>query len=417
MSKHQKIDLIGLIILMGFALAAFLCYLRGAYLHMPYPADTFLFVPSEKFTDFSGFYHFIASGNPYTRLDASPYYPLANFIFFLFTLLPLHLSFVIFTMIFLGFLSWFNTRALETGTRLDHMRNVFIYTFLTYPVLIAIDRGNMECVLFAFVLFFAYFFIKGRYYWSAFFLSLAIAMKAFPVLLALLFLAHRKYRVFVFTGLSTILVTLFSLTFFKCNPVDYLNMALHGRNIANDNSFSTFAGANHWIERGPGLFGVYKLALIASHAIHKMDMRRWIMLYYAAAIFTAILIAAFVIWIETILWKQIALLVFMMLLLPHISGDYRLLYVFVPMLIFVNYERVQRRDVIYATLFGLLLIPKDYFFIPHTETDALVGDGSHKLAQIGISILLNPLLLVTFSTLIITDGLKDKSEKQKCINE
>jgi hypothetical protein len=87
------------------------------------------------------------------------------------------------------------------------------------------------------------------------------------------------------------------------------------------------------------------------------------------------------------------------------------------MLIFVNYERVQRRDVIYATLFGLLLIPKDYFFIPHTETDALVGDGSHKLAQIGISILLNPLLLVTFSTLIITDGLKDKSEKQKCINE
>jgi hypothetical protein len=413
MSKQQKINLIGLIILMGFVVATFLCYMRGAYLHLPYPANTFLFHPREKFTDFTGLYHFIEGGNPYTRLDASPYYPLANLILFLFALMPLHLSFLVLTLVFLVCFAWFNARNLETGNRLEQIRNVFIFTFLTYPVLFAIDRGNMECLLFVFVLFFAFFFTKNLYYWSAFFLSLAIAMKAFPVILALLFLARRQYRAFIFTGLSTVLLTVFSLLVFKCNPVEYLNMALHGGNIAHDNTFSDIAGDNNFFQRGPTLFNIYKLALLATHAIHSMGMSRWLALYYAAAILSMILIAAYVIWVEKILWRQIALLVFAVLLLPHISGDYRLLYVFIPMLMFINYEQPQRRDVIYAVLFGLLLIPKDYFFIPHTVTNVWVDEGGHRLAQIGISILLNPLLLLTFATLIITDGFEIKFERKR----
>jgi len=412
MDKRQKINLIGLIILVGFALATFLCYFRGAYQNLPYPASTFLFKPSEAFTDFTGLYGFIAQGNPYQQLSTTPYYPLANLVIYLFTRLSLGWSFLVFVLGFLACLTWFNARNLATGDRLELVRNVFIFTFLTYPVLIALDRGNMECLLVLLVLYFAYFFSKERYYLAAFFLSLAIAMKAFPVILALLFLARRQYRAFVITGVSTVLVTLFSLAVFKCNPVEYITMALHGGNIAHDNTLSLFGGTNYVFQRGTSLFGVYKMALLTFHVIKNMDMGQWLALYYGVAVTLLGLTAVYVIWIEKKLWKQMALLVFAMLLLPHLSADYRLLYLFVPLLMFINTERSPRRDLTYAILFGLLLIPKDYYFIPDTETDALTDDNLHW-APAGISMLLNPLLLLTFATLIVAEGFKDRAERKR----
>jgi len=412
MDKRKKIDLIGFIIVAGFALAAFLCYFRGAYQNLPYPANTFLFKPSAAFTDFTGLYGFMAQGNPYEQLNASPYYPLANLVIYLFTRLSLGWSFLVFVLGFLGCLVWFNVRNLGTGDRLELVRNVFIFSFLTYPVLFALDRGNLECLLVLFVLYFAHFFSKERYYLAAFFLSLAIAMKAFPVILSLLFLARRQYRAFIVAGVSTVLVTLASLAVFKCNPVTYVSMVLHGGNIAHDNTFSAFSAANWAFQRGAGLFGVFKLALLNFHVIKLMDMSRWLALYYGVAVSLMGLIAAYVIWIEKKTWKQMALLVFAMLLLPHISSDYRLLYLFVPLLLFINAERSPRRDVVYAVLFGLLLIPKDYFFIPQTETDSLTGDNQNW-APVGISMLLNPILLLTFATLIVAEGFKERAEGKR----
>ena len=412
MDKRQKINLIGFIILAGFALATLVCYFKGAYLQRLYPENTFLFKPSAAFTDFSGLYDFMMRGNPYEQINASPYYPLANLVIFLFTLLPMGWSFLVFVLGFLAFLTWFNARNLATGDRMELVRNVFIFTCLTYPVLFALDRGNLECLLVLFVLYFAHFFMKERYELAAFFLSLAIAMKAFPVILSLLFLARRQYKAFVMTAVSTVVLTVFSLAAFRCNPVAYVSMALHGGNVAHDNTFSAFSAANWAFQRGPGLFGVYKLALLNFHVIKQMDMSWWLALYYGFAVSLMGLIAAYVIWIEKQTWKQMALLVFAMLLLPHISSDYRLLYLFVPLLLFINSERSPRRDVTYAILFGLLLIPKDYFFIPQTETDALTGDNMNW-APAGISMLLNPLLLLTFVMFIVTEGFKDRAERKR----
>ena len=66
--------------------------------------------------------------------------------------------------------------------------------FLTYPFLFTMDRGNIEILLFISLLFFLYYFLQKKFVLSAIFLSIAIAMKAFPAVFLILYLPEKKYR-------------------------------------------------------------------------------------------------------------------------------------------------------------------------------------------------------------------------------
>ena len=67
--------------------------------------------------------------------------------------------------------------------------------------------------------------------------------------------------------------------------------------------------------------------------------------------------------IETDFWKKVSLLVFIMLLFPYTSADYKLLHLFIPIVLFINNKKEEKNDLIYTILFALLLIPKNYRFI------------------------------------------------------
>lgn len=52
MEKEKKIEVLILVIVVGFALAVGFHYFQGFYLGKPYPQNTFLFRPDDKFNDF-----------------------------------------------------------------------------------------------------------------------------------------------------------------------------------------------------------------------------------------------------------------------------------------------------------------------------------------------------------------------------
>jgi len=87
-----------------------------------------------------------------------------------------------------------------------------------------------------------------------------------------------------------------------------------------------------------------------------------------------------------------------MLLTAPGSYDYRLLHVFLPLAFFVNDDSKNKNDLIYTVLFGLLLIPQSYILPVYKVT--------HVTDMIGI--FTEPLLMLTFIFLIITEGLKRK---------
>jgi hypothetical protein len=92
-----------------------------------------------------------------------------------------------------------------------------------------------------------------------------------------------------------------------------------------------------------------------------------------------------------------------MLLLPHISADYKLLHVFIPLFLFVNSEARSKLDALYVSLFGLLLIPKDYWYFSRVISDA---SGAH---DVSIAVPVNIIILIAFTLLIVISGIVRRS--------
>ena len=143
----------------------------------------------------------------------------------------------------------------------------------------------------------------------------------------------------------------------------------------------------------------YLERLWASGRLTGINMTSFLSSYVIFAGLIFIPLAAYVVFIEKIMWKRVALLVFSMLLLPQLSGDYKLIHIYLPMFLFILSIDSSRLDILYLGMFGLLMIPKDHAYLPNVYSEALNPD-------ISISVMINILLILLMATLIVYEGLK-----------
>ena len=87
---------------------------------------------------------------------------------------------------------------------------MIILTFLSYPILFTLDRGNLEALVFLFLLLFVNYYQKGDDVKSVIFLSLAIAMKLYPGVFVVLFCADKKYKNIIYTGILVLALSVLS---------------------------------------------------------------------------------------------------------------------------------------------------------------------------------------------------------------
>lgn len=257
--------------------------------------------------------------------------------------------------------------------------------FLTYPFLFVFDRGNFELVVF-FLLYLFISFYKKRPALSAVFLGLAIALKAFPVVMAGLFLADRRYRDIAISAVVSLAATFASYAFLPGGIG--VNLPLHWRNLQLYTQ--TYAVGNEGVAFGNSLWGAFKVLSLS------LGLPMPSALFYSVLVIlflSAVLL--YVVFVEKSLWKRVALLVIALNLLPQVSGDYKLLHLLLPLILFVNAQETDgiRIDRLYLLLFGFLIIPKDYYHFP-------------VLPEANLSVLLNPLLMFALTILIFVEGLK-----------
>jgi hypothetical protein len=104
------------------------------------------------------------------------------------------------------------------------------------------------------------------------------------------------------------------------------------------------------------------------------------------------LVVLYIIKCEKVLWKQVALLAFMTILLPEVTFDYKLIHLLVPAVLFISTSPGKAgEDRLYMWLFGLLFIPKAYAPIGYETT---------------IGVLLNPLLMTAMMGTIVWRGIR-----------
>jgi hypothetical protein len=306
----------------------------------------------------------------------------------------------VYSLLFALALAWFSLGYVKAGNRWESLTRVFVFTFMTYPVLFAIDRGNIETLLLILLLAFIYFFQRRRFLISSVFLALAIAMKLYPLFLLVLFVPEKKHREIGFAVVLSAVLTLTCLMCFKGGFLANLRFLLAGGNLhsALVSGEDMWLGNTSFVQRGVTLFTAIKVLLIETGAIARVDMAKLLSSYVMTAMAAAILVAAYVILIERELWKMVALLIFAILVLPQISADYKMILILIPLFLFVNSTERSRADTVYALLFGLLLIPKDYYLFSRT-----LSESGH---DISIAVFLNPAMMLLMSAMIIASGLR-----------
>jgi hypothetical protein len=418
MSSADKFRLVSTIILFGFILAVFFHAIL-AFFQLGFPFNTFLFQPWDRFKDFLILYDISKDLNPYAHI--TNYFPIAYLLFYPFTWITNpNMSLLIYLDGFCCFMCWYANYYLKAIASSfhssDYFKNLVILCFLSYPTLFCLDRANLDAMLFVFIAIFIISFMKKYYVLAAFLLALAIGMKVYPAVFLLLFVKEKQYKAVIYCIVFTLLLSLLALYAFKTPIVTSLSLFGHLSNKviqyytiqdgALTSSISLFTLSKVLLK----YFYLLKAGGFDDHA-YRNGIVMMLPYYIWLSIGIGGLVSLYILFVENVFWKQVMLLISIMALLPIISGDYRLIFMYVPLLLFLVNPQYDKLDYVYTVLFGLLFIPKNFFVLPHTLFYAFVCTpngpcGNTAIGDYSVMSLLNISILVMFSGLIIYSGLQ-----------
>lgn len=413
MDKANKVTVISTIVLVGFVFGVIYHYFLGFYLNLGDPFNTFLFSPNSAFCDFVKVVPYAKDFAPYAYENIwIGYFPLAYILLFPLALIKnIYVAYLIFISGFISFLIFMNMKnlACENLTKLENFRNIFIISLISYPVLFILDRGNTDMFLFIVLALFIYAFSSEKYILSAFLLAIENAIKPFPILFLFLFLFKKRYKEFFFSLILTGILVIVGFIVLKGDFFDQIVVLL--KNLMTFKSSYIFANNNNFgMTHFTSLFTMLKLIFCKSTYSPIISTILLAKIYdYFCIFMTAMTI--FFVWKEKLFWKQITLLTCNMLLFPYIIGDYKLIFLILPIWLFVNAKEKSRFDLVYTILFSLLLVPKNIIILTHLT-------GQNASPFFSLSIIVNPLLMASIFCLLIYEQLKETKEKDiKCKNQ
>ena len=395
--KESKINFLGTGILIGFIVSCLICYVSGSYLGLGYPNNTFLFYPGDAFNDFFNLYNLNINRNPYFEkyFFQSNYYPFGNLVFYLFTFLHKWNAFFLYIILTVGSLIVINIKNLKVGEKI-FVKDVIIFSLLSFPVITTLDRGNIEGILFIFLYLFLYFHTSSKTYLAAIALAIAISIKIYPAIFLLLLISDKKYKELIFTSVLVLILSSASLLLFENGFFANLKFVLSGFNI-NKNSFFL----PYYMQHGIGLYSIIKITLIETSFIEKISLPWLLGMYFKLIIFMTILLSLYIIFVEKILWRKIALLTIAMILFPHISAEYKMISIFLPIYFFLDENKNHENNLLFLILFVLMLIPNNYFHFSKIWSDSGYRD-------ISITVIIQGMSMILMTLIIVKDGIVKK---------
>jgi len=190
------------------------------------------------------------------------------------------------------------------------------------------------------------------------------------------------------------------LSLFKGGILINVNKLLFNLNDFN-NDYDGLSGIQHNLSIYGiikiGLLSIYKYLFIYENNIINDIVNSNLKIPYLSFVFIYFIsLSAYILFIEKTFWKNIFLIISMFILLPHVSFDYKLLYIIIPIILFLQDTHLENRSTTYAILLSILMIPNTYFYF---------------ISDISIGVIINPILILTISFLIIYENKKNISLK------
>ncbi len=406
MTRERKTAWVVLIVLAGFLAAVVAHYVLGQYVVRGYPFSTFLYMANDsnqgyigqpnvlgvhRFGDFyepwitsRDLHPYVGSPLPF----ASSYFPVTHVLLFPLAQLPLEVGLVLYLGGFLAFFAAFVYRH-AGGDRLSRTQAALVLTACSTPVLFLIDRANIEGLLFLFLAGSLLAYRRERFYLAAVLLAVPVAMKGSAGIFWLLFLFDGQIRALLLSvatfGLSSIMALLVLPGTTTAN-VEGLQSALDTLLTATGQGT---AGVRHSVSLKAAFTGLGRMDenfnfFVVNYA------------YVGLAILVGVVVALAL--LRPVLWQRVALLSAAMILVPSVSFGYRMLHVYLALALFLATSQRRRTDLLFAVLFGLLLVPKG---LPVLYVDVNVGT------------VINPLLLLILMGAVVVDAAMDPEGRRR----
>lgn len=383
----------------GVAAAGVLVNLLVDALHLqhspaPYaPRNTWLFASDARFSDFLQVFELLRGLHPYGA-SAGSYPPVGYFLVGPFAPMSQFAALLCFLAVFVGVFAWWLWRSFSGGGRIEALA-VIVVAFASYPVTFALDRANVD-LLVALLLVVAVAALEQRRDWLASSLiGLSAAAKIFPGLYVLLFLRPlRRRRFAVVAAMVALVATL--LCFVGLAGSLGANVAglrrglgvvqeIYGNGVSSTIDSVTLSS---WLQAiGYAIGGAPGAQAVGAVSRAGLPVEE---------LFGALALGLYLWRREREPWRAVTLATVAVLLLPQVSFAYDLLYLFVPLALFVRKAEPGRRSLRIAALFGLLLAPKAYLYFGSSFIDS--------------GTLFNAPLLVALAAAVVHDGWAERRQ-------
>ena len=363
--KVAKISLLRSIFFFGTLFALIYHRVIVPHLHHPMLRDTYLQISEDRYNDYFNYLHAFAKDG----IDMT-IFPTVNLFFFLLFPLTGGPTFVAIVLLVVLYTFYFFLRALQTRQAIgkEDIVNAIVFTFCTYPLLFAFDRGNIEMVMFILVSGYVFLFQARCYVSASLLLALAIGMKLFPAVFIVLYLKEKKYRelLFMFVFLAVLSGGLYLFQ-------DW-NIVMRQTRWFLDFYRNDYIIGDAGLLFGHSLFGLGKTVFYglysdgggsreAAHEFLRLNSTIILQTYTAFTFLVYGIAAVYIYFSKRLsLWKEIAILTLLFCCLPNVSADYKLLHLYTPLMLFLTSREVSSNERSLTVFFGLLLIPKAYYY-------------------------------------------------------
>jgi len=399
MLNEERIMLLVLIIVVGFSIAVVYHYVMGYYFGKPWPANTFLHIPEARFYDFKLVVRQSAALDPFGEdIGGFTGSPFGQFVGYLFSLIrPAFLQLLIFFgSFFVAFVLMvkYHLYGLKAKLNSRQLLAIFAIAFLTYPVLFGVDRANFDLLVLPLLFLFALTYERQKYAASTVFLALAIALKPYTAIFVIIYFLDKRFRDGLLAVFNAVFLTAFSLSLFK----DGLFLETKKYSAALSHTVDFLSGGEQQVFTSD----LYSLLTVIMRYVGNvlnteinLPAHPWIRVSYAVIAGLLSVYLGIRLWQKPKpLWKTLAVLSILIVLLPINSHDYRLIYLFVPMLMYLAADERARNDLLIVIMWGLLLVPKNYYHLQHPPQN--------------IGMIINPLLLIGLLICIVPDAFSVK---------
>jgi hypothetical protein len=358
-----------------------------------YPQKTFLYRAGDRFMDYHNVVNYARHFHP-GKMDVVVYSTFMHLLVTLLARLPdatgLGLVVGVFVASVAAVMWCVATRTVRSPLR--RLGVVAALTFLPYPVLFAIDRGNLEMVVFVFLAAFFFLYYRRQSGWAWLPLALAIASKYYWATLLVLPLLDRRWRQSALAVAGAVAATILSAVvlgavsgYGTAGVLGALSRTLQGE-AGRQGNLLFYAHHNH------SLWGA---ALIIAGLLDESLRSPPALLYPlylagAAAVF--VLVVALLSRGEFSDWQKAGMLMLCAVLLPFQDADYVLVQWMLVFALFAAADPPGARSRALAMLFGFTMIPFAYYYLP-----------VHGRIDVGVSTLVYPVVLLATGALILTD--------------